>query len=203
MKLLKALALGLPILALVLYGLAFAISRERRRTLLRAGISLMSRDASAGSSRIVAGASTSTATRGRARRAAGRGARALYNTVLSDLRLWFELAAARRCARDGRRRRRRPLTRRRSGQRRHAPRAGGVTDEVVGASATSKWVAANKPVLRTVTVILGLLLVLDSHHITARGSSSSTRSASLLVLGLIEILARPGRRPGARRSGVP
>ncbi len=90
-KLLKALALGLPILALVLYGLAFAISRERRRTLFRAGISLMLAGA-AGLLAIVVGRYLYS------HHVVGpdlpqAAARALYNTVLSDLRLWFELTA--------------------------------------------------------------------------------------------------------------
>ncbi len=198
-KLLKALALGLPILALLLYGLAFAISRERRRTLLRAGISLM-----------VAGVGGLLAI------VAGRyvyshhvvapdvpqaAARALYNTVLSDLRLWFELTALGGVLAT--------VAAIAAGPSRAAAAvrgatlrtAGGITDEVVGASATSKWVAANKPVLRTVTVILGLLLVLDSHHITSRLIVEYTLGV-LLVLGLVEILARPAR-PRRHRSGVP
>ena len=40
-QIVKLLAVALPVLALVLYGLAFAISRERRRTVVRAGIGLL------------------------------------------------------------------------------------------------------------------------------------------------------------------
>lgn len=198
-KLLKALALGLPILALVLYGLAFAISRERRRTLVRAGIGLMLAGALGllaiavgryGYSHHVVGPDLPQAA-----------ARALYNTVLSDLRLWFELTALGGVLAT--------VAGVAAGPSRAAAAvrgatlrtAGGVTDEIVGASATSKWVAANRPVLRTVTVILGLLLVLDSHHITGRLIVEYAIGV-LLVLGLIEILARPAT-PRRARSGVP
>ena len=56
--------------------------------------------------------------------------------------------------------------------------------------------------LRTVTVILGLLLVLDSHHITSRLIVEYAIGV-LLVLGLVEILARPATTQAApKRSTV-
>ena len=195
-KLLKALALGLPILALALYVLAFAISRERRRTLSRVGISL-----------ILAGAA------GLAAIAVGRyvyshhvvgpdlpqaAARALYNAVLSDLRLWFELTALGGVLATAAGVIAGPSRAAVAVRGATLRTAGGVTDEVVGANATSTWVAANKPVLRTVIVILGLLLVLDSHHITSRLIVEYAIGV-LLVLGFVEILARPAMpRRGVR-----
>ncbi len=198
-KLLKALALGLPILALVLYGLAFAISRERRRTLTRAGISLILSGA-AGLLAIVVGRYVYS------RHVVGpdlpqAAARAFYDTVLSDLRLWFELTALGGILATAAGVIAGPSRAAAAVRGSTLRTAGGVTDQVVGASATSKWVAANKPVLRTVTVILGLLLVLDSHHITSRVIVEYAIGV-LLVLGLVEILARPAT-PRRARSGVP
>lgn len=198
-KLLKALAIGLPILALVLYVLALAISRERWRTLVRAGIGLIAAGI-VGLLAIVAGRYLYV------HHVSGPAvphdaANALYNAVVADLRLWLELAAL-----GG-------LLAATAGTIAGPSRAavalrgatlrttGAVTDEVVGASATSKWVAANKPVLRTVTVILGLLLVLDAHRITPR-LIVEYGIGTLLVLGVFEILARPAM-PRRRSRGVP
>jgi hypothetical protein len=198
-KLLKALALGLPILAAALYVLAFAISRERRRTLVRAGIGLVAAGV-VGLLAIAAGRYLY------AHHVSGTGvtddaASAIYNTVLADLRLWLELAALGGVLA--------ALAGTVAGPSRAAVAlrgatlrtTGAVTDEVVGANATSKWVAANRPVLRTVTVILGLLLVLDAHRITPR-LIVEYAIGTLVVLGIFEILARPAM-PRRRSRGVP
>ena len=189
-RIVKLLAIALPILALVLYGLAFAISRERRRTLVRAGIGLLGGGAAglvvvaAGRSYYlhhVVGPAVPTAA-----------ATALYNTVLADLRLWLELTALGGIVAVAAGLVSGP-SRVAAGIRGATLRTtGGIADGAVGASATSRWVAANKPVLRTVTVILGLLLVLASHHITTR-LIIEYAAGVLIVLGLFEVLSRPAR----------
>jgi hypothetical protein len=194
---LKKLAIALPVAAAVLYGLALLISRERRRTLLRTGVGLA-----------VAGIL------GVAAVLAGRwfylhhvvgtqvpadAARAFYNTVFRTLRLAYEITCLAGVGA--------VLVAIVAGPSRSATRirattlstAGGLADTAVGDSATSSWVAANKSTLRTVTVVLGLLFLLAAHHQTLR-LGVEIAIVVLLVLGLIEILARPH---GRGRSAVP
>ena len=76
--------------------------------------------------------------------------------------------------------------------------AGRLADEAVGESVTAKWVAANRPILRTATVILGLLLLLTAAHPNVR-LLVKLAIGMLVALGAIEVLARPAapKRPRA------
>jgi hypothetical protein len=65
-----------------------------------------------------------------------------------------------------------------------------LADEAVGESVTAKWVAANRPILRTATVILGLLVLLTAAHPNVR-LLVKLAIGVLLGLGVIEVLARP------------
>lgn len=187
---LKTSSILLPAAAILLFGLAFAFSRERRRTLLRAGVGL----AAAGAVGLVLVAI------GRwyyLHSVAGpdlphEAATALYDSLLSDLRLGYKvtslvglglvgaafLAGPTRVA-----------TRLRSATVRGA---GEVADRAVGESVTHGWVAANKSTLRTVAVVAGLLLLLSAHHPSVRLLVELAAGVGLVLL-LIEILARPRR----------
>jgi hypothetical protein len=185
---LKTLSILLPAAAIVLFGLAFMFSRERRRTLLRAGVGL----AAAGAVGLVLVAI------GRwyyLHSVAGPdlphpAATALYDTVLRDLRLAYKatslvglgLVGAALLAGPSR-----LATRLRSVT---VQGAGEVADRAVGESVTHSWVAANKSILRTVAVVAGLLLLLSSPHPSLRLLVELGAGVGLVLL-LLEILARP------------
>jgi hypothetical protein len=185
---LKALSVALPVAAIVLFGLAFALSRDRRRTLRLAGISL----ALAGAAGLVGvvigrtyylhdvvGPDVPAAV-----------ATAFYDTVLSGLRFWLKvqclvglgafavalLAGPSRAAV-----RIRSLTLR---------TAGGAADRAAGKSVTVGWVAENKSTLRTLVVISGLLVLVAARHPSGR-FLLELALGMLICLAAIELLARP------------
>jgi hypothetical protein len=194
---LRSLSLALSAAAIGCFALAFVISRERRRTLLRAGIGL-GVAGTAGIVAIVIGRSYYL------HHIVGPGvpadaASAFYDTVLSSLRFWFKLVcvAGVVCV----------ATAFVAGPSRFAVRiraltlrsAGGVADQAAGQSVTLGWVAVaeNKSALRSIVLILGLLLLVTSDHVTGRYVAEIAVGV-LIGLGVIEILARPG---ASKRSG--
>ena len=185
---LKTLSVALPVAAIVLFGLAFALSHDRRRTLRLAGIWLALAGA-AGLVGVVAGRTyylhdvvgpdVPTAA-----------ANAFYDTVLSGLRFWLKIecvvglgafAAAVLAGPSRAAVRIRSLTLR---------TAGGVADQAAGKSVTVGWVAEHKSTLRTVVVISGLLLLVAARHPSGR-FLLELALGMLLFLGAIEVLARP------------
>jgi hypothetical protein len=189
----KTLSVALPAAAIALFGLALLISRERRRTLVRAGIGIA----------VAGGAGLVAVLAGRwyyLNDAVGPtvpadAARAFYDIVIRDLRRAFEItgiaglgvAAVGLVAGPSR-----TATRVRGATLRTA---GAAADRAVGDSATHGWVAANKSLLRLVTVLAGLVVVAGSQR--TLNLVVGVAVVVLLVLGFIEILARP------RRGGVP
>ncbi len=193
---LKRLAIVLPVAALLLAGLALAISRERRRTVFWIGAGLTA--AAIGGLVAVAFARTYYLDNIVGPDVPGAAARALYDTLLRNLRFDLELAclagivAAVLAALAG------PssvATRLRS---RALDTAGGLADGAIGDSATMGWVAANKGTLRTVTVIAALLSLLATSDVTIT-RVVETAIGVLVALGALEILARPAAA-GRRRA---
>jgi hypothetical protein len=191
---LKRLAIVLPVAALALAGLALAISRERRRTVFWLGGGL------------AAGSIAGLVVVAFGRRyyldnivgldVPAAAARALYDTLLRNLRLDLELAllagalAAGGAALAG-------PSRIAVGLRARTLRsAGGMADSAAGQSVTVNWVAANKGTLRTITFICALIFLATASDLTLR-SFVALVIVVLLVLGGLEILSRP------RRAGVP
>ena len=72
--------------------------------------------------------------------------------------------------------------------------AGGIADGAVGQSATVRWVADNKGTLRTIVIVAGLLLAATASHLTTR-YFIELAVAVLILLGALEVLARPRRVP--------
>jgi len=195
-KLLRALAIALPILALCLVGLALALSGDRARTLFWAGVSLTAAGA-LGIAAIVVGR-TYYLHEVVGPQVPHDAAVAFYDTVLASLRFDYRLAcwiglgvsgvavlagssaAAVRFRRNA------------------LAVAGRIADEAVGESATAQWVAENKSILRTITVITGLLLLLTTSHPTER-LLVELGIGVLVVLAAIEILARPAKRGTVKR----
>ena len=185
---LKTLSVALPVAAIVGFALAFALSRDRRRTLRLAGIWLALAGA-AGLVAIVIGR-TYYAHNVVGPDVPAAAANAFYDTVLSGLRFWLKiqcvvgLAAFAAAVLAGPSRaavRIRSLTLR---------TAGGVADQAAGKSVTVGWVAENKSTLRTVVVIAGLLLLVAARHPSGR-FLLELGLGLLLCLGAIELLARP------------
>jgi hypothetical protein len=193
---LRRLAIGLPVVALGLAGLALAISRERRRTVFWIGAGLAA--AAIGALAGIAFARTYYLDHVVGPDVPPAAARALYETLLRNLRLDLELATlagillAAVAALAGPSR---LAVRLRS---RTLSTAGGLADGATGESVTLGWVAANKGTLRTVAVIAALLLLLVSGDLTIR-RLVEIAIGLLLVLGALEILARPAP-PGRRRA---
>jgi hypothetical protein len=195
-KVLRALAIALPVLALCLVGLALALSRDRARTLFWAGVALTA----AGALGIVAIVVARTYY---LHRVVGPdvphdAAVAFYDTVLASLRFDYKLAAWIGLAVSG--------VAVLAGSSAAAVRfrrnalavAGRIADEAAGESVTARWVADNKSILRTITVITALLLLLTASHPSER-LLIELGIGVLVILGAIELLARPA---SARRSTV-
>ena len=192
---LKTLSVVLPAAAIVLFALAFTLSRDRRRTLFHAGAGLAAASV-VGIVAIVVGRSyyLNDIVGADVPRDA---AIAFYDTLLGSLRFWLKLvcvagigAIAIAVV---------------AGPSRLAVRvrslslrtAGGLADEAVGTSVTARFVAEHKSTLRTVTVIGALLVLVASHDVNGR-LLLGLAAGVLVVLGAIEILSRPG---GPKRSG--
>ena len=118
--------------------------------------------------------------------------------MLRNLRLWLELAALAGLLAAGTAVLAGPSRLAAGIRSRTLAGAGTLADGAVGASVTARFVAANKGTLRTITVVLGLLLLLTASHLTLR-LFLELGVGVLLVLGLLEVLARPGS-PGRRRA---
>jgi hypothetical protein len=192
---LRKLSVALPVAVLVLGGLGLALSRERRRTIFWLGgglaaASLLALVAVAFGRRYyledVVGSDVPAAA-----------AKALYDTLLRDLRFYLEVAVVAGAAAMG--------GAALAGETRTATRirartlgtAGAAADRAAGQSATMTWVADNKGTLRTITFICALVYLA-----TAGESLTLTRFALvvvlvLLALGALEVLSRP------RAGGVP
>lgn len=186
--LLRALAIALPLLAFALVALALALSRERKRTLFWAGAALTAAGALGFAAIVVL--RTYYLDRVVGPNVPHDAAAAFYDTLLASLRLdlkiacYVGLAVAGAAVLAGTS----PAATR---IRRSALRmAGMLADEAVGESLTAKWVAANRPILRTATVILGLLVLLTAAHPNVR-LLVKLAIGVLLGLGVIEVLARP------------
>jgi hypothetical protein len=186
---LKNLSVALPVAVLVLGGLGLALSRERRRTIFWLGgglaaMSILGLVAIAFGRRYYLDDVVGTDVPSDA-------AKALYDTLLRDLRFYLEVAiVAGALAMGGA-----AL----AGETRAATRirtrtlgtAGAAADRAAGQSATMKWVADNKSTLRTITFLCALIYLA-----TAGSSLTLTRFVLvivvvLLALGALEILARP------------
>jgi hypothetical protein len=185
---LKTLSIVLPAAAIALFGLAFAISRARRRTLLHTGIGLLLAGV-AGIVLVVGGRSYYLHS------VVGPdvphpAAIALYDTVVRDLRHAYKvtslagvaLVAAALLAGPSR-----TATRLRSLSVRGA---GAAADHAVGEDVRSGWVAANRSTLRTVAVVAGLLFLVTAHDLTW-GVLLEIGAGVAIALGAIEVLARP------------
>ncbi len=185
---LKTLSVALPVAAIVGFALAFALSRDRRRTLRLAGIWLALAGA-AGLVAIVIGR-TYYAHNVVGPDVPGAAANAFYDTVLSGLRFWLKIqcvaglgafAAAVLAGPSRAAVRIRSLTLR---------TAGGAADQAAGKSVTVGWVAENRSTLRTVVVISGLLLLVAARHPSGRFLLELALGI-VICLGAIEVLARP------------
>jgi hypothetical protein len=189
---LKAAAIVLPVVAVVFAALALLVARERKRAVFWLG-TCVSAACVVGLIAIsfgrhfyladVAGPDVPIAA-----------ARAIYDTVLHDLRLYLELAALAgvvamvAAALAG------TSTTARTIRAGTLKAAGGIADGAVGKSATVGWVAENKSTLRTVVIVAGLLLAATATHLTTR-YFVEIGVGVLLLLGALEILSRPRRVP--------
>ncbi len=189
---LKAAAILLPAVAAVFAALALLVSRERKRTVF-----WLATDVAALC--VVALIAISFARRFYLDDVVGpnvpvAAAKAIYDAVLHDLRLYLEIGAgAGLVAMVGAALAGTTTTARNI--RHHTLRtAGGIADGAAGKSATVGWVAANKGTLRTVVIVTGLLLLATASHLTTRYFIELS-VAVLLLLGALEILARPRRVP--------
>ncbi len=196
-KLLRALAIALPLLAFALVALALALSRERKRTLFWAGAALAAAGAAGFAAIVVLRTYYLHEVVGP--EVPHDAAVAFYDTLLASLRLDLKIACYAGLAVAGAavlagtspaaERIRRGLLR----------TAGKLADEAVGENVTAKWVAANRPILRTATVIFGLLILFTAAHPNVR-LLVKLAIGMLAALGVIEVLARPAA-PRRRRAG--
>jgi hypothetical protein len=191
-KVLKAAAIVLPAVAIVFAALALLISRERKRTVFWLGTTVAA-------ACVVGLIAISFARRFYLDDVIGpnvsvAAAKAIYDAVLHDLRLYLEIAAAAGLvAIVGAALAGTSTTARRI--RHHTLQtAGGIADGAVGKSATVGWVADNKGTLRTVVIVAGLLLLATASHLTTRYFIELS-VAVLLLLGALEVLGRPRRVP--------
>lgn len=193
-KVLRALAIVLPVLSFALVALALGLSRERRRSLFRAGAALTAAGVLGLAAVIVlrtyylhevVGPDVPHAA-----------AVALYDTIASSLRLDLKIACFAGLGVSGAAVLAGPSPGAVRVRRFALGAAGRLADEAVGESVTARWVAANKPILRTVTLIVGLLLLLSAAHPNVRLLVKLAIGVAV-VLGAIEVLARPGS-PGRR-----
>jgi hypothetical protein len=187
-SLLKTLSIALPAAALVLFGLAFAISRNRRRTLLHSGVGLLLAGV-VGIVLVVAGRTYYLhSVVGPA--VPHPAAIALYDTVVRDLRHAYKvtslagvaLVAAALLAGPSRAAiRLRSLTVR---------GAGAAADHAVGEDVRSGWVVANRSTLRTVVAVVALLFLVTAHELTW-ALLLEIGAGVAIALAAIEVLARP------------
>jgi hypothetical protein len=191
-KALKAAAIVLPAVAIVFAALALLITRERRRTLFWLGTDVAA-------TCVIGLIAISFARRFYLDDVVGpdvptAAAKAIYDAVLHDLRLYLELAAvAGLLAMIGAALAGTSVTAR-TIRRRTLQTAGGIADGAAGESATVAWVADNKGTLRTVVIVAGLLLLATASHLTTRYFIELS-VAVLLLLGALEVLSRPRRVP--------
>lgn len=186
---LKTLSIVLPAVAIALFGLAFALSRDRRRTLLGSGIGLVAAGV-AGLVLVVAGRSyyLHSVVGPDVPHAA---ATALYDTVVRDLRRAYKITSLAGIAV--------VVAALLAGPSRAAARvrsltlrgAGAAADHAVGEDVRSRWVAANRSTLRTVAVVAGLLFLVTAHQLTWLVLLEIGAGVAI-ALGAIEVLARPG-----------
>jgi hypothetical protein len=198
-SLLRTLAVVLPLLAVALVGLALLLSGDRRRTLVRVGISLIVAGV-LGIALIVVLRSyyLDQVVGADVPRAAST---ALYDTLLASLRFDMKLACLAGLA----------VTagawvagpsRRAVWMRTTALRtAGRLADEAVGQTVALNWAGRNKSALRTATVLLGLLLLLGAGEPTLHSLLRIAIGVGIVLL-VIEVLARPpGGSPRGSGSG--
>jgi hypothetical protein len=191
---LKRLAIVLPVASLLLAGLALAISRERRRTMFWLGGGL------------TAGAIAGLVLVAFGRRyyldnivgpdVPGDAARALYDTLLRNLRFDLELAILAGLLIAGGAALAGPSRVAVGIRSRSLASAGAMADSAAGQSVSVNWIAANKGTLRTITFIGALIYLATSSGLTLM-SFVALVIVVLLVLGGLEILSRP------RRAGLP
>ena len=188
LSVLKTLSIVLPAVAITLFGLAFAISRDRRRTLLHTGIGLLAAGL-VGVVLVVAGRSYYLQS------VVGPdvpqpAATALYDTVVRDLRHAYKVTSLAGIAL--------VVVALLAGPSRAAIRlrsltvrgAGAAADHAVGEDVRSGWVAANRSTLRTVAVVVGLLFLVTAHELTWT-LLLVVGGGVAIALGAIEVLARP------------
>ena len=187
---LRTLSIVLPALAIALVGLAFALSRDRRRTLLQTGVALAVAGI-AGIVLVVAGRSyyLHSVVGTDVPHAA---ATAFYDTVVRDLRRAYEITSAAGLAA--------VIAGLLAGPSQAAVRlrsltlrgAGAAADAAVGESVTVGWVAANRGTLRTVAVAAGFLFLITSGPLGWTLLLEVALGVAV-ALGVIEVLARPSR----------
>ena len=185
---LRTLSIVLPAVAIALVGLAFALSRDRRRTLLQTGVALGVAGV-LGLVAVVAGRSyyLHSVVGPDVPHAA---ANAFYDTVVRDLRRAYKITCAAGLVA--------VLAAVLAGPSRTAVRlrsltlrgAGAAADAAVGESVTLGWVAANKSALRTVVVAAGLLFLITSGPLSW-ALLLEVAAGVAIALGAIEVLARP------------
>jgi hypothetical protein len=188
LSVLKTLSIALPALAITLFGLAFTISRDRRRTLLHTGIGFLAAGL-VGVVLVVAGRSYYLQS------VVGPdvphpAATALYDTVVRDLRHAYKVTSLAGIAL--------VVVALLAGPSRAAIRlrtltvrgAGAAADHAVGEDVRSGWVAANRSTLRTVAVVVGLLFLVTAHELTWTVLLEIGGGVAI-ALGAIEVLARP------------
>jgi hypothetical protein len=188
---LRFIALAIPLLALVAFGLAVSLSGRRRRTLLQAGIGLAVASAVAVVFVVVVRTIyLDYVVWPIVPRDAGA---AFFDTVTRKPRLGLKLefagglllAAGAMLAGPSQLARRVRAT--------ALGLVGGLADEAAGESLTVPWVAANKGALRSAAALFGFLLLVTSSHPTA-GLLVKLGVAVIVVLAAIEILSRPAKR---------
>jgi hypothetical protein len=188
-SLLKTLSIVLPVAAIALVGLAFALSRDRRRTLMQTGIALVA--AGVIGLFLVVGGRTYYLHSVVGPDVPHAAANALYDTVVRDLRRAYKILCAAGLVAI--------VAALLAGPSRTAVRArsltlrgaGAAADAAVGESVTLGWVAANKSTLRTVAVVAGLLFLITSGPL-GWALLLEVSLGVAIALGAIEVLARPG-----------
>jgi hypothetical protein len=186
-RLLKTLSIVLPAVAVALVGLAFALSRDRRRTLMQTGIALVAGGVIG--LFLVVGGRTYYLHSVVGPDVPHAAANALYDTVVRDLRRAYKIVCAAGLVAI--------VVALIAGPSRAAVRlrslslrgAGAAADAAVGESVKLGWVAAKKSTLRTVAVVAGLLFLITSGPL-GWGLLLEVALGVGIALGGIEILAR-------------
>lgn len=191
-RILKAAAIVMPVVAVLFAALALLLTRERRRTVFWLGTDVAA-------ACVVGLIAISFARRFYLDDVIGpdvpvAAAKVIYDAVLHDLRVYLEITAVAGivamigAALAG------TSTTARTIRHRTLQTAGGIADGAVGESATVRWVADNKGTLRTVVIVAGLLFAATATHLTAR-YFVELAVVVLVLLGALEVLARPRRVP--------